>query len=79
VAAPAVRPATTRNGLSSAAAAGLLLLLGSAVLALVFASIPAPALGSISPGLVERRADIGLGLALMLAVGGGVFVILVGT
>jgi hypothetical protein len=63
----------------SAAEAALLLLLGGAVLALVFAAVPARTLGALSAQLVERRSDIGLAMALTVALAAAVFVVLVGT
>ncbi|HXV95280.1 MAG TPA: hypothetical protein VD695_01925 [Gaiellaceae bacterium] len=81
--APAVPAALVRatGGRSpSAAEAALLLLLGGTVLALVFAAVPARTLATVSPRLVERRADIGLAMAAVaVAVGAGILVVLVGT
>ena len=77
--AAAIPRVTTRDGFSAAAGAALILLLGSGLLALAFALIPARALGAVSGLLVERRADIGLALALTLALGAAAFVVLVGT
>ena len=80
VTASAVVPATTTgDGFSVAAGAALILLVGSGLLALAFALMPARALGAVSGLLVERRADIGLGLALTLALGAAAFIVLVGT
>ena len=79
VTASAVVPATTTgDGFSAAAGATLILLLGSGLLALAFALIPPRALGAVSGLLVERRADIGLALALTLTFGWAAFVVLVG-
>jgi hypothetical protein len=61
-----------------AAGAGFLFLLGAALLALVFATIPARTLSAISMRLVERRQDIGLAMALTLAASAAIFIILVG-
>jgi len=78
--APAAIPrVTTADGFSAAAGAALILLVGSGLLALAFALMPARALGAVSGLLVERRADIGLALALTLALGAAAFVVLVGT
>ena len=80
VTASAVVPATTTgDGFPAAAGAALILLVGSGLLALAFALMPARALGAVSGLLVERRADIGLGLALTLALGAAAFIVLVGT
>ena len=79
VTASAVAPATPADGFSAAAGAALILLLGSGLMALAFALIPARALGAVSGRLVERRADIGLAYALTLALGAAAFVVLVGT
>jgi hypothetical protein len=80
VVAPAAIPrVTTGDGFSAAAGAALVLLLGSGLLALAFALLPARTLGAVSGLLVERRADIGLAMALTLALGAAAFVVLVGT
>jgi hypothetical protein len=77
---PAAVVRATGGRSPSAAEAALLLLLGGTVLALVFAAVPARTLATVSPWLVERRADIGLAMAAVaVAVGAGVLVVLVGT
>jgi hypothetical protein len=56
----------------------LLLIVGAALLALVFATLPARLLHAVSTRLVERRQDIGLAMALALAASATVFIIVVG-
>jgi hypothetical protein len=57
----------------------LLLLLGGAILALVYASIPKRVLANVSTQLAERRSDIGPAMALTVALGAAVLVVLVAT
>lgn len=79
-AAPAPALATAGGATLSAAETGLLLLLaGVLLLALVFAAIPGHTLAALSVRLVERRSDIGLAMALTVALAAAVFVVLVGT
>jgi hypothetical protein len=58
---------------------GALVFLGAAVVGLAFATVPASVLSGISMRLVDRRQDIGLALALTLAVSAAIFVIVVAT
>ena len=71
--------ATTASGSPSAVEAALFVLLGGALLALIFASIPAQTLATVSTRLVERRSDIGLGMAASVALGAALLVVLGGT
>jgi hypothetical protein len=66
-------------GLTSAAGLGALVFLGAAVVGLAFATVPASVLSGISVRLVDRRQDIGLALALTLAVSAAIFVFVVAT
>ena len=57
---------------------GLLLIVGAALLALVFATIPARVLNAVSARLAARRQDIGLAMAVGLAASAAVFIVIVG-
>ena len=74
---PAASRGATDAGLS-AAGVGLLIIVGAALLALVFATIPARVLNAVSARLAERRQDIGLAMAVGLAASAAVFIVLVG-
>jgi hypothetical protein len=71
--------ASTASGSPSAVEGALFFLLGGALLALVFASIPARRLATVSTRLVEHRSDIGLGMAASVALGAALLVVLGGT
>ena len=69
-------PADAGGSFSSAAGVGLLAYLGAAILGLAFATLPPSILGGVSERLVERRKDIGLAMALMIAASAAIFVFL---
>jgi hypothetical protein len=72
-------PAAGGSRLTSAAGLGALAFLGAALLGLAFATVPASVLSGISVRLVDRRQDIGLAVALTLAVSAAIFVFIVAT
>jgi hypothetical protein len=78
-----VAPTATRTDagarLTSAAGLGLLVFLGAVLVGLAFATVPASVLNGISVRLVDRRQDIGLALALTLALSAAILVIVVAT
>jgi hypothetical protein len=78
-----VPPTATRTDagarLTSAAGLGLLVFLGAVLVGLAFATVPASVLNGISVRLVDRRQDIGLALALTLALSAAILVIVVAT
>jgi hypothetical protein len=74
---PAASRGATDAGLS-AAGVGLLIIVGAALLALVFATIPARVLNAVSARLAERRQDIGLAMAVGLAASAALFIVIVG-
>jgi hypothetical protein len=78
VASTATRTAAD-TGLTSAAGLGALVFLGAALVSLAFATVPASVLSGISVRLVDRRQDIGLAMALTIAVTAAIFVIFVAT
>jgi hypothetical protein len=53
--------------------------LGAVLVGLAFATVPASVLNGISVRLVDRRQDIGLALALTLALSAAILVIVVAT
>lgn len=56
---------------------GLLLLLGTALVGLAFATVPASVLARVSAPFAEHRQDIGLALALTIAASAAIFVVVV--
>jgi hypothetical protein len=78
-----VAPTATRTaadtGLTSAAGLGALVFLGAALVGLAFATVPASLLSGISVRLVDRRQDIGLAMALTIAITAAIFVLFVAT
>jgi hypothetical protein len=78
-----VAPTATRTDAgarhTSAAGLGLLVFLGAVLVGLAFATVPASVLNGISVRLVDRRQDIGLALALTLALSAAILVIVVAT
>jgi hypothetical protein len=74
---PAPAPAAAEPPLSSAAGIGVIVLLGAALLVLGFATIPSRTLDELSGQLAERREDIGLAIALTIALTAAVFLLFV--
>jgi hypothetical protein len=70
-------PAAGGARLTSAAGLGALAFLGAALLGLAFATVPASVLSGISARLVDHHQDIGLAVALTLAVSAAIFVFVV--
>ena len=58
------------------AQAALLFVFAVGLLGLVLALAPARALAAVSPSLPRHRQDLGIGLALVMALGAGFFVLL---
>lgn len=70
-------PAAVAAGSDRRAGVGLLFLLALVLLGAALALAPARALAAISPRLPEHRQDLGLALVLAMALGAGVFLVLV--